>query len=517
MRSRTTSAITSPIANASAPTEQLDFPVPSGRDPDADGGLHLRRDESQGRSRRPDALDEREPLQPHQLRHGQVVATPLVLQEDEGTAKDFGFEQQHREQKNDLKSIGFNAGWAVTDRFSVNFDIHDSKARSLPDDPVTGGGETLASFAARVPSVCTPRGQPTTARIASCRRSSSTTACLWPNARSSRKRRCTAPASGGDSELCVSAFHAGQSVPARQLPGTGNRHHASAPRWRTQLRQRQAAVRHRDAVDGVEAARIERSDDARRLGRRIPGRDLRRIWSSHSASSASSRTSATGGVPTGGWKGNANAFAEWATAKYGVWRDATQTNGVLSYNPGFNQNHDVEEDTDAAYFQFGLKGDLGALPWNAILGVRYEHTDVKSTSLQLMPTGLLWQDNNDFSVTPGTQVHHPQRRYGLQPRAAESRLRSSLADNLKARFSLQQDDRARARYNDLRAALSIDGTQGSSINGFLPTAGRLQPRAGAARKSDNLDLSLEWYLRRRAATWPRACSRSGCRTSSALR
>src|SRR6185436_5703330 len=27
---------------------------------------------------------------------------------------------------------------------------------SLPDDPVTGGGETLMSFAARVPSTCSP-------------------------------------------------------------------------------------------------------------------------------------------------------------------------------------------------------------------------------------------------------------------------------------------------------------------------------------------------------------------------
>ncbi|HVY79731.1 MAG TPA: TonB-dependent receptor, partial [Steroidobacteraceae bacterium] len=87
---------------------------------------------------------------------GEVVATPLLLQEDEGTAKDFGFEQQHRDQKNDLKSAGFNAGWQINDRWNLSFDIHDSKARSLPHDPVTGGGETLMSFAARVPSTCLP-------------------------------------------------------------------------------------------------------------------------------------------------------------------------------------------------------------------------------------------------------------------------------------------------------------------------------------------------------------------------
>ena len=89
---------------------------------------------------------------------GDAVATPLVLREDEGTAKDFGFEQQHREQTNELNSIGFNANWQITDHFSLALDVHDSKAESLPSDPVTGGGETLFSIAARVPSTCVPAG-----------------------------------------------------------------------------------------------------------------------------------------------------------------------------------------------------------------------------------------------------------------------------------------------------------------------------------------------------------------------
>src|SRR5919108_196127 len=78
---------------------------------------------------------------------GEAVATPTLLHEDEGTAKDFGFEQRHREQTNELNSIGFNAAWQVSDAFSLSFDIHDSKAESLPSDPVTGGGDTAVSFA----------------------------------------------------------------------------------------------------------------------------------------------------------------------------------------------------------------------------------------------------------------------------------------------------------------------------------------------------------------------------------
>ena len=40
------------------------------------------------------------------------VKTPVILREHTGTSKDFGYEQQHREQKNDLQDIGFNAEWA---------------------------------------------------------------------------------------------------------------------------------------------------------------------------------------------------------------------------------------------------------------------------------------------------------------------------------------------------------------------------------------------------------------------
>ena len=75
------------------------------------------------------------------------VKTPLLLHEYTGGRKDFGFEQQRNEQKNTLDSIGFNLDWKVTDSFSLGLDVHQSKADSLPNDPITGGGQTAFSFA----------------------------------------------------------------------------------------------------------------------------------------------------------------------------------------------------------------------------------------------------------------------------------------------------------------------------------------------------------------------------------
>src|SRR6185295_13007522 len=85
---------------------------------------------------------------------GQEVATPVLLHECTGAGKDVGYEQQHREQQNDLRSVGLNADWAVSDNFRMGFDYVDSRARSLPDDPITGGGQTAVSIAGKVLSQC---------------------------------------------------------------------------------------------------------------------------------------------------------------------------------------------------------------------------------------------------------------------------------------------------------------------------------------------------------------------------
>src|SRR5690606_3907694 len=53
------------------------------------------------------------------------VASPLIYTEDLQN-KDHGFEQQYRQQTNTMESIGFNMDWDVSDRFSLNLDVHNS-------------------------------------------------------------------------------------------------------------------------------------------------------------------------------------------------------------------------------------------------------------------------------------------------------------------------------------------------------------------------------------------------------
>jgi TonB-dependent receptor len=200
----------------------------------------------------------------------------------------------------------------------------------------------------------------------------------------------------------------------------------------------------------------------------------------------------TSGVPRSGWKGNANALARWAVQQYGVWRDATQTNGVLSYNPAFDQDHMIEEDTQAAFVQYGMHFDLGSRPSNLLVGVRYEQTDVEAVSNQLIPRGLIWQDNNDFSEWQGVVMGRLVQENDYDHVLPNLDFDIEVFDNLKARASYSKTI-ARAQYNQLRAAIDVGGSQGSSLNGFDPTATasntQLEPL-----ESDNIDLSLEYYF-----------------------
>ena len=74
---------------------------------------------------------------------------------DSGDAVAAYLARDYSEQRNTLSSVGFNADWDVSESFNMGFDYHVSRARSLPDDGITGGSQTAFSLAGKVPTVCT--------------------------------------------------------------------------------------------------------------------------------------------------------------------------------------------------------------------------------------------------------------------------------------------------------------------------------------------------------------------------
>jgi len=420
------------------------------------------------------------------------VATPVVLSENTGASKDFGFEQQHREQKNDLKSIGLNAAWQVTQSLKLGLDLHDSKSESLPDDPITGGSETAFSFAGKVPST------------GNCNTGTCTN--FW-----------------------TQTFRFNDSLPiaARTLYPTnvdalaGRNGNPDYSFDASSLGSQILRIAYQDQTNEIKQARLDGQlefDNGRfqfgvetrsmEMSQRASGSNLTMgDWGVGDSGAVPDmvamlrRFSLTGsfsdfntnGAPSGGWKGNADQLGLWALAHgYTNWTEATAPDGQLRYNPGFNTNNNIQEDSDAVYIQFALHGELGSMPANVVLGARYEETKVKSTASILIPTALLWQDDNDF------QVQRPTDLTPFSEKAKYNNLLPSLdfdlglTDSLKARFSYSKTV-ARASYAQLAAGATPQTPGGSTLNGFQPPGTANNP-ALIPLESDNLDLALEWYF-----------------------
>ncbi len=435
---------------------------------------------------------------------GNEVATPVRLHEYTGAGKDFGYEQQHREQVNTLSSVGFNADWDVSEDFNLGFDYHVSRARSLPNDGVTGGSQTAFSLAGKVPTVCTEfyganpmGGQP------ACRNTTN----FWTQefqfnsglpvaSRSLFPDRLSALAgTGGNPDYTFDASSLGSQILR-----------IAYQEQRTNIKQ--ARIDGELKFEGGSAFGFGVETRAMETHQRASGSNLTMgDWGVGDTGTVPDMVglltpfSLTGafddftpvGAPTGGWKGNANVLGQWALDHgYTNWTEASAPDGQLLYNPGFNTDSVVQEDTQAVYAQFAWKFELGAMPSNLVLGARYEETTVTSINSILVPTALLWQDDNDFQVvrpTVPTLVDGSGRYHNLLPNLDFD---VGITDTLKGRFSYSKTI-ARAGYGTLAAGQNPGTPGGSTINGFTPGGNQNNPGI-LPLESDNFDISLEYYF-----------------------
>ena len=448
---------------------------------------------------------------------GNAVATPVVLREWTGASKDFGYEQQHREQENQLKSPGLNVNWDVTDNFNLGFDFHDSKATSLPNDPITGGSQTAFSLAGKVPSTCLESYAPNPANPTAappCRNASN----FWTQefrfndglpiaARTLYPSQLNAYAGvNGNSDYSFNTSSLGSQV--LRIAYQDQTTDIMQARLDGKLKFENGSIafgietRSMDSQQRTSGGTIHMGDWGVADAGSVP--TLVDLLTPFSVSGSFDDFNPVG-APTGGWKGNADTLGLWSIARgntdptnaaglwhYANWDEAAAPDGELRYNPGFGTNSKVEEDTKSIYLQFAMKAELGDMPANVVLGARYETTDVTSTAIILVPTAVRWEDDNDFSVV------RPTTTTPFSQDASYSNLLPSLdfdlaiTDSLKARFSYSETI-ARAGYGQLSAAQSPNGPGGSSLNGFTPTGTANNP-ALVPLQSDNLDLSLEYYF-----------------------
>lgn len=396
-----------------------------------------------------------------------AVATPIYIAESYPGTVDEGYEQQWREQTNELKSLGLNFEYEVNDSFTMNFDVHNSKMESLPSGPSDNAASGEIAVGIGAPIV--------------------TSREWWYDRELPSYLNVYDDSARGNGDGTLNAGDVGSSILRFR--------HASQTTEITQFKIDGSYVFDEGQFDfGVESRAMEMT----------------------------ARQTAGDNMTLGDWGiANPGEFSEGALELYDVGARFDDFNigdsqgigfigdpinlareGIALYpsdsnffgvSPVFSTNDKVEEDTTAVYFQVALGGELGGMEVNFLAGMRYETTDVTSTSLYTPPSYLVWENNNDFSTFTDSAVQAlPQSEENDYDNLLPSLdFDIMLTEDVKGRFSYSKTI-ARAGYGQLRVSPSNFGLTGSTYNGARATADSSNP-ALIPLESDNFDVSLEWY------------------------
>lgn len=148
----------------------------------------------------------------------------------------------------------------------------------------------------------------------------------------------------------------------------------------------------------------------------------------------------------------------------------------------------TKEEMKSVYFQYNYEGEIGSMPFDVHVGIRYEETDVTSTSaVPAFTNEPRWEGTSEVSLLSSGTVN-----FGTQKASYDHTL-PSINFNLEA----TDDVILRAAYSETIGRPSYDqmlgGTNlnaGSRVNGGTGSTGN----AGLLPlESKNFDLSAEWY------------------------
>lgn len=398
-----------------------------------------------------------------------VVATAVLLQETLSGTKDMGFEQQYRSNEDTLESYGLSADWDLSDRLRVKLDGHISKADSGPHSR-NGTSSTTVSIGAPIVSAhsvdysgkvpvqsitindAAPRGNGNGALDAGDL--GSQVARTWTNSQRHEVKEIRADVT-------------------YDLDDNGSRLDFGLDYRTSKMVQASRSTQQDLGSWGI--------SNPRDVAQFAPGL-VKAFCMACQFNEFDLKQSGAGLVS---FRADAIDLYNAMSAAY-----VTRGNPVSVTGQGNNR---VDEDILAGYAQVTWKSELGGMPATLVTGVRYEQTEVTSTSLVRTPSAIIWTADNDFSL---------QTSATYQPLAGEGKYNNllpaldfsvDLRDDLVGRFSFSRTI-ARPDYGNLFAAQSAGTPNRPVANGAIPLGSSGNPDLEPLI-SDNFDVSLEWYYK----------------------
>lgn len=399
----------------------------------------------------------------------QPVATAVFLREVISGAKDLAFQQELRSTKDTLESFGFNAEWDVSEALKVSLDAHSSKAEASPNGP-NGVARIRVGVAAPV---------------------------------------MTAHSVDYSGDIPQQAYVIDDSI-----RGNGNGV-VDAGDIGTQV-GRTTALSQENTLDQVQLDATYEFNDSSSLtvGLDWVSAENRQLYSTTQQTLGDWGISNPGDVeqvvpggltefciacqfndfdPGAGAFGSTGFIGDAATLYAGLsshYAGLGNAVGVTS-----NTDDTVKEETLSLYAQMDTHTQVFDRPADFVFGLRYESTDVTSTSLISVPSAIIWAADNDFSQVIGSQVQPVTVEASYDLFLPNVDFSVDVTDDVVARASYSKTV-GRTAYNNLFASATAGSATGNPPGptglSNVPTGTSGNPGL-LPLESDNFDVSLEWY------------------------
>ncbi len=386
------------------------------------------------------------------------VATAVFLQENNNGTKDIGFEQTDRATKDELTSFGFNGEWQWTDRARVILDAHTSEATSGGNNPL---GHSATFIAIGAPVILQHQVD----------------------------------------------FRGGFPIQSYTINDTqsGNGNGVL------------------DVGDlGTQVARSAASN----MKHQVDEIDLRFVWDFDSSSltvggnyrdTTMDRTTRTTQQDLGSWgfsnPRDVEAFAPGVTSAYclsclfddvpvgqaNIAFKGSATELFTKLSAAYPQNalnvsetaDVVGEEITSIFAQFRMESELLGRPARTSAGIRYEDTTVTSSTLQSIPSAILWTADNDFLVQQSGAEENLSGEGSYDHLLPNVDFSVDITDDIVARASYSKTI-GRVAYSNLFASTTANAPNRPTALGGQVTGASQNPGL-LPLESDNFDVSLEWY------------------------
>ena len=392
----------------------------------------------------------------------EAVATPVYIREITPQTKDYGFEQQRNAQEYEFGSLGLNVQWDVNDRLNLAFDAHNSTSESNPNDPLTGASATYFSLAGTACSVGVCEGTWTQEFVLNDG---------MPIA--SRTYYPTVEDAENDTNGELNRDFGEDEVSSQIARTWFTRQESEATQARLDGTLEFDNGRFRFGVDSSTVTMKRQTSDTYATmgdwGANFAGQEPGMMALLHPTSIIGEFDDwdASGAAP-GVWAGDAGELTEWGASEYNV---------PVAYNPNFNNNNEIEEEAFGAYIQLELEADLGDMATTTVLGIRYEDTDVTSTSAIAVPSSVVWISNNDFRLERSSDVQPFNETASYDHILPSLDFSIDFTEQLKGRASFSNTI-ARAPYGNLYSGPTPGNPSGSILINPSTRAGGEFPEPG---------------------------------------